>query len=421
MKNSKKVISSCEKDFILTCIRNRKRIDRRQCYDYRKLEISFGVDRGHCEVQLGKTRVLAQVTSEIVPPPPNRPSEGQLFFNLELSPMASPVYETGRPSEHTAELNRLLERVYKQSRCVDVESLCIVAGEKVWSIRVDITVLDDGGNIIDCASIATITALSHYRRPDVSVSGEEVTVFSAEDRDPVPLSVLHIPVYVTFAFYDNGGLLLVDPTEREESVMDGQMMMAMNIDREICAVQMNGGLSLEAEQVLRCSQITAVKVADITDLIHKALRMDEEARKSGKLNATGITQDVRRITLTTEEEAEMDITETLESITTPEHRTKRNETEEAYPLKLGLNTAEIGLGGWNTWIDENILEHEDTMASDQENDSKQVTDEIVLSGESSEEDEIILLSSSNITDFQEKKVIKENRTTDEIKTKGKKK
>jgi exosome complex RNA-binding protein Rrp42 (RNase PH superfamily) len=28
---------------------------------------------------------------------------------------------------------------------------------------VDITVLDDGGNIIDCASIATITALSHFR------------------------------------------------------------------------------------------------------------------------------------------------------------------------------------------------------------------------------------------------------------------
>ena len=31
--------------------------------------------------------------------------------------------------------------------------------------------------------------------------------------------------------------------------MDGQMMIAMNIDREICAVQMNGGLSLEIDQV----------------------------------------------------------------------------------------------------------------------------------------------------------------------------
>lgn len=53
----------------------------------------------------------------------------------------------------------------------------------------------------------------------------------------------------------SSALLLVDPTDREESVMDGQMMIAMNIDREICAVQMNGGLSLEVDQVFQvCRQ-----------------------------------------------------------------------------------------------------------------------------------------------------------------------
>lgn len=34
----------------------KQRIDGRETYDYRKLRISFGVDRGHCEVQLGRTR-----------------------------------------------------------------------------------------------------------------------------------------------------------------------------------------------------------------------------------------------------------------------------------------------------------------------------------------------------------------------------
>ena len=37
------------------CI-NKQRIDGREAYDYRKLRILFGVDRGHCEVQLGETR-----------------------------------------------------------------------------------------------------------------------------------------------------------------------------------------------------------------------------------------------------------------------------------------------------------------------------------------------------------------------------
>lgn len=38
--------------------------------------------------------------------------------------------------------------------------------------------LDDEGNMLDCASIAAITALRHFRRPDVTVIGEEVTVVS---------------------------------------------------------------------------------------------------------------------------------------------------------------------------------------------------------------------------------------------------
>lgn len=44
-------------------------------------------------------------------------------------------------------------------------------------------------------------------------------------------------------------LLLVDPTEREEVVMNGRMIMAMNIHREICGAVMGGGVSLEADQV----------------------------------------------------------------------------------------------------------------------------------------------------------------------------
>lgn len=39
----------------LFCV-SKQRLDGRETYDYRKLRISFGVDRGHCEVQLGRTR-----------------------------------------------------------------------------------------------------------------------------------------------------------------------------------------------------------------------------------------------------------------------------------------------------------------------------------------------------------------------------
>ena len=53
--------------------------------------------------------------------------------------------------------------------CVqDTEALCIVAGEKVWQLRVDVHILDHGGNVIDAAALAAIAALQHFRRPGKS-------------------------------------------------------------------------------------------------------------------------------------------------------------------------------------------------------------------------------------------------------------
>ena len=43
--------------------------------------------------------------------------------------------------------------------------------------------------------------------------------------------------------------MLVDPTDKEEIVMNGRMIMAINIHREICGAVMGGGVSLESEQV----------------------------------------------------------------------------------------------------------------------------------------------------------------------------
>ncbi|MEQ2217900.1 Exosome complex component RRP45, partial [Xenoophorus captivus] len=45
--------------------------------------------------------------------------------------------------------------------------------------------------------------------------------------------------------------LLVDPCEREERVMDGLLMIAMNKHREICSIQSSGGIMLLKEQVTR--------------------------------------------------------------------------------------------------------------------------------------------------------------------------
>lgn len=43
-----------------------------------------------------RKRISATVTAEVVRPRQDKPTEGQLIFNTEISPMASPLFEAGR-------------------------------------------------------------------------------------------------------------------------------------------------------------------------------------------------------------------------------------------------------------------------------------------------------------------------------------
>lgn len=45
--------------------------------------------------------------------------------------MAAEHIEPGKPSEACVEVHRVLEKCIRESKCVDLESLCIVAEEKV--------------------------------------------------------------------------------------------------------------------------------------------------------------------------------------------------------------------------------------------------------------------------------------------------
>jgi exosome complex RNA-binding protein Rrp42 (RNase PH superfamily) len=123
--------------------------------------------------------VFANVSAEIVRPNPASPTEGQLRFHTEFSPMAYPALYYDKMSELETTLSSVLEKALRKSRAIDTEGLCIVAGEKVWSIRVDVRVLDQNGNVLDCACLATMTALLHFRRPDVSLDGHHVIVVGA--------------------------------------------------------------------------------------------------------------------------------------------------------------------------------------------------------------------------------------------------
>lgn len=278
-------VSINEREFILQALSEGIRADGRTPFEFRELSLKFGRQVGQVEARLGDSRVLAVVSCKAVPPRESRPTEGYFHFKTQLSAMASPEFEVGRPHPLQVEVGRVVERGLRESRAIDTEALCIVAGELVWEVRCDIHVLDHSGNLIDCASIAVITALMHFRRPDVTVVGTEYTIHPLNERQPVPLSIHHMPVAISFAFLDGGKLLVVDPSLQEELTMDGRVSITLNADGELCAVKKSGGVAIGVEQLLECTRIAGVKATEITKYIRARLENPDDTRASHKPTA----------------------------------------------------------------------------------------------------------------------------------------
>lgn len=138
--------------------------------------------------------------------------------------------------------------------------------------------LSHDGALVDASCIAVVAALQHFRRPDVSVEGEKVTIHTMTERVPVPLSILHVPICVTFSFYLDGEVCLVDTTLQEEQLRQGDMTITLNKFGELCQIAKAGGLAINALSLLRCAKIALVKVGEIAAIVQRRLEEDAAIR-----------------------------------------------------------------------------------------------------------------------------------------------
>jgi exosome complex component RRP45 len=144
------ILSNNERAFVEKAIAEGLRIDKRGLNEFRNLGIFFGKNYGSTIVCLGDTKVFASCTCEVSIPKTTRPNEGTIFINVEMG---------NQQNEQCIVVTRILERTIRESRCIDLESLCIVAEEKVWNLRIDITVLNNEGNVIGKSLISKIISI----------------------------------------------------------------------------------------------------------------------------------------------------------------------------------------------------------------------------------------------------------------------
>ncbi|TID14731.1 exosome complex component rrp45 [Venturia nashicola] len=278
-------LSTNEREFILNALRQNMRLDGRSSEEYRGVELAFGNEYGLVDVKMGKTRVAVRVSCEVIAPYPDRKFEGMFIITSEFSPMASPAFEVGRQNQTEIILSRILEKAIRRSSALDTESLCIIAGQKCFSLRADVHVLDHDGNLIDASCIALVAALQHFRRPDVQVEGEKVTIFTSREREPVPLSMLHHPLCVTFSYFDGGNIRIMDATAAEEQVREGEVIITMNRNGEICQIAKYGGVPVDALALVNWTGTALTKVKEMTKFIQLKLEEDAKRRDLGGLIA----------------------------------------------------------------------------------------------------------------------------------------
>jgi len=231
-------------NYIRKMVEEGGRIDKRPFDKFREVTVEKGVIKtaeGSARVKIGNTHVIAGIKMSVGTPFPDTPDEGILIVNAELSPIASPKFEPGPPSEDAIETARVIDRGIRESKAIDVDKLCIEPGEKVWIVNVDVHVLDHDGNLIDAGGLAAIAALLDTKIPKY----EDERAVKGETTGPLPVTDTPIPVTIT-KISNN---LLLDTNVEEEEAMDARITIASNKDSNLCAMQKSGDSYFTTEEL----------------------------------------------------------------------------------------------------------------------------------------------------------------------------
>jgi len=174
---------------------------------------------------------------------------------------------------------------------IDLESLVIQAGRYVWSLRCDVRVLDHGGGVASAGSVAVrpprrclrrssfataqvLLALLSHRRPEASVTADtgEVVLHSPSVREPLPLSLHHRPLVVTYALFEAERVhAVLDPSALEERACSGSLLAMLNVHRDVCALLASGRVAASPQLLQACVAEGALEVAKMLDIVAAAL------------------------------------------------------------------------------------------------------------------------------------------------------
>lgn len=268
---SSETLSHIDRAFIQGLIRKGERLDGRAFNEYRNIEIEANVvpakAEGSALVRLGDTSVVAGVKVLVGDPYPDSPDEGVVMVTIEMSPIASPLFELGPPKENAIELARVVDRGVRESKTIDTKDLCIESGKKVYMVFADVYPLEYDGNLIDASSIAVNAALMTTKYPEMKMEDKKVVATGKMLKLPVS------NVAIEHTVSKIGDRLIIDPTLREEFVQDCRLTMAVDQKEHFTALQKGGGFGpMSLDLVDQAMGMALDSAKDIKAIIDEAVK-----------------------------------------------------------------------------------------------------------------------------------------------------
>lgn len=242
-----------------------ERLDERGLEEYRDITVETDyistTSEGSAKVTIGNTQVIVGLSVDVEDPYSDRPGSGTLVTNAELAPMAAREYESGPPQEPGVELARVVDRGIREAEAVDLEELCIEEGEKVYTLFIDVHVLNDAGNLIDAASLGAMAALKTGYIPEYDEETGQI------NRDEKAMDVPLEKEPITVTGHKIGDTLLWDTSRKEEEAQDARLTVSLLENGNIVAMQKGEEQPYTQQEVME----TVEKAGEMTEMLREKL------------------------------------------------------------------------------------------------------------------------------------------------------
>lgn len=276
-------VSSSEKKYINEGVAADVRADGRDRLSYRNISLETSLlaqsnGSARASLESSGTDVLASVKLEVVAPAPDFPNAGIVHVSVSCCPSVSAKLYGRAVEELNVEMSQLMTRLLCSCPSAELEQYCIIPGESVWSINIDVMVFESSGNLPDVISMAIHAALNDTVFPSVrlvGVEGENKTI--EVDMDPAAGQVMtaqHWPICVTLSKV--GDYFITDPLQEEELCTTAQMSVAVNPEGSVCGVQKSGKGAIFMDEMQQMIDEACARSKELFKMLQQALREQRE-------------------------------------------------------------------------------------------------------------------------------------------------